>query len=353
MLKTRGLIGGNFLKNFQLRLFEISGRFSRTRFVLQCLGTFILGALGIWLLAGITVQLGAQAGAIPALLIFAIFIVLFASLITASIRRLHDIGRSGWVLLIPLIYGFLLLFFFFGIQFPKLLNPHNQTLMPLALLSQVGGILLAGIPVQLFCCWIFIWPGVEGDNSYGKDPRSRPENYTPQRQIFLEEFFSFRGRVDRSFFIRAILCLVLVMNFWEGNLQLLQWNLPSDYVGREIKAIFSIIFVQSPISSLIVMLFTVIILLALFISLSSLVVRRFHDLNLSGWYGVSLLIVLATRWIPNIGSYFFFAWWLYIFSLAWRQGISEGNLFGEKVLRTFPKREDKSESEQNERKSFL
>lgn len=342
------------MKNFQWRLFEVAGRFTRTRFVLQCFGTLILGALLIWFLSAVTVQLGGQVGTVPALLIFAAFIMIFVSFITASIRRLHDIGWSGWILLVPLFYSLLLLFFFFGIQLPKLMDPQGQALMPLALLSQVGVVLLAAIPIQLFCCWLLIWPGVEGENSYGKDPRWRSENYTSQSQIFLEEFFSFKGRVDRSFFVRAILCLVLVMNLWEGNLQLLQWNLPTDQIGREIKAIFSIIFVQSPISSLVVMLFTLITLVALFISLSSLVVRRFHDLNLSGWYGISVLVVLAAQWIPGINQYFFFVWWLYIFGLAWRRGTSEGNLFGEEVLSTFPNREEnKIEPKEEDRDSFL
>lgn len=342
------------MRDFQWHLFKISGRFTRTRFVLQCFGTLVLGALMIWFLSAVTVQLGSRVGTVPALLIFAAFVMIFVSLIAASIRRLHDIGWSGWLILIPFIYSLLLLFFFFGIQFPKLIDPQSQALMPLALLSQVGVVLLAMIPLQLFFCWLLIWPGVEGENSYGKDPRWRPEDYTLQSQIFLEEFFSFKGRVDRSFFIRAILCLVLVMNLWEGNLQLLQWNFPSDHMGREIKAVFSIIFVQSPISSLVVMLFTVIILIALFVSLSSLVVRRFHDLNLSGWYGISATIVLATQWIPWINQYFFFVWWLYIFSLAWRRGSSDGNLFGEEALRTFPNREEeKAESKEDERDSFL
>lgn len=342
------------MRDFQWRPFEISGRFTRTRFVLQCFGTFILGALIIWFLSAVTVQLGGQVGTIPALLIFAAFVMIFISLITASIRRLHDIGWNGWILLIPFIYSLLLLFYLFGIQLPKLMDPQSQSFMPLALLSQVGVILLAVIPLQLFFCWLLIWPGVEGGNPYGIDPRWRPESYTSQSQVFLEEFFSFKGRVDRSFFIRAILCLVLVTNLWEGNLQLLQWNLPSDHVGREIKAIFSIIFVQSPISSLVVMLVTLITLVALFVSLSSLVVRRFHDLNLSGWYGISVMIVLVTQWIPWINQYFFFVWWLYIFGLAWRRGTSAGNLFGEEALSTFPKREEsKVESKDDDKDSFL
>lgn len=338
------------MKNFQISLFEISGRFTRTRFAFQCFGTLIVGFLIIWLLSLATVQLGAQVGAIPALLIFAVFVMMFVSLLTALIRRLHDMGHKGWILSFPFIYIFLILFFFFGILYPELVNSKNQGLMHLAFVGNLGFIFSAAIPLQLFCCWLLMWPGVEGGNLFGKDPRRREEKYTSQSQIFLEEFFSFKGRIDRSFFIRVILCLVLVMNLWQGNLELIKWIFLFD----NISAIFSIIFVQSPIGSLLVILITVIILLALLVSVCSVVVRRLHDLNVSGWYGISILIVLATQWIPGISEYFFFVWWIYIFALAWRRGNSEENLFGEKVLRTFPSRmDDDVEGEKSDNDGFL
>lgn len=83
-----------------------------------------------------------------------IALALFLPTLGVAVRRLHDIGRSGWLVLLPVIPAFLVAFFFF-------------LFFPLALL-------LVGVVLVCFGYLIFLYaqPGMPGDNQYGAAPGS-------------------------------------------------------------------------------------------------------------------------------------------------------------------------------------
>jgi uncharacterized membrane protein YhaH (DUF805 family) len=93
-----------------LRYFEFSGRSTRMQYWMFSLVTLIIAigaAFGDSYLSGIPVT-SAQTGPLT------IFVALFHAIpaITLTVRRLHDIGRSGWwywIGLIPLVGAIILL----------------------------------------------------------------------------------------------------------------------------------------------------------------------------------------------------------------------------------------------------
>ena len=92
--------------------------------------------------------------------------------------------------------------------------------------------------------------------------------------------------------------------------------------------VYSMIFASSPIITVIIAICTGVMLLLVFISMLSFVARRLHDLDFSGWGAITLLIVVGSAFVPQVSSYFFYIWWVYIFLLAWRVGSPEENQYG-------------------------
>ena len=71
-----------------------------------------------------------------------------------TIRRLHDIGRSGWWLLLPIVPAFLMGSFFF-------------VFWPLTM--------VLGLTFAAFCAYLiylYLLPGTQGGNRYGPDPKA-------------------------------------------------------------------------------------------------------------------------------------------------------------------------------------
>jgi uncharacterized membrane protein YhaH (DUF805 family) len=81
-----------------------------------------------------------------------IALALFLPTLGVAVRRLHDIGRSGWLVLLPMIPAFLMAFFFF-------------LFFPLALL--LFGIMLV---CSAYLIFLYAQPGTPGDNQYGPEP---------------------------------------------------------------------------------------------------------------------------------------------------------------------------------------
>jgi uncharacterized membrane protein YhaH (DUF805 family) len=96
-------------------------------------------------------------------------------------KRLHDIGRSGWLQIVPFVLGWLLMTFgfafgvasVFGLLFSGL--PHF-----------LGGVVLGGMAVAfgMFCVgglmhlvlllWLGLTRGQTGPNRYGPEPGAAP-----------------------------------------------------------------------------------------------------------------------------------------------------------------------------------
>jgi uncharacterized membrane protein YhaH (DUF805 family) len=73
--------------------------------------------------------------------------------LAVGVRRLHDIGKSGWLVLLPVAPAALVGFFFI-------------LLWPLALFCGVATIICAA-----YLIYLYVQPGTSGPNQYGPDPK--------------------------------------------------------------------------------------------------------------------------------------------------------------------------------------
>jgi uncharacterized membrane protein YhaH (DUF805 family) len=96
-------------------------------------------------------------------------------------KRLHDIGRSGWLQIVPWVLGWLLLgagFFMglgslFGLLFSGL--PHFLGGMVVGGVAfGLGLLFLSGLMHLLFLLWLGLTPGQIGPNRYGPEPGAPP-----------------------------------------------------------------------------------------------------------------------------------------------------------------------------------
>ena len=126
-----------------MNLFE--GRIGRGSYFFR----FILVNFGIFAVMDRMIMRGIQQHWQAALILV---IPLIIYLITIIVRRLHDLDKSGWVLLAPLILVFLLalglLDFGYGLEGPCFVI----------------------IVILIFSLYLLIVKGTEGPNSFGLDP---------------------------------------------------------------------------------------------------------------------------------------------------------------------------------------
>ena len=96
-------------------------------------------------------------------------------------KRLHDIGRSGWVQIVPWVLGWLLvgaglvmgLGSLVGLAFSGL--PHFLGGMVLGGVAfGMGFVFLSGLMHLLFLLWLGLTPGQTGPNRYGPEPGAPP-----------------------------------------------------------------------------------------------------------------------------------------------------------------------------------
>lgn len=105
-------------------------------------------------------------------------LALFIPLLAAGRRRLHDTGRPGWWLLIPMLVSlaFMLLLFagIFAFGSAERAGADPEALRGPAALLGVTGLTIAGV-VQLVLAVLMVWwltrPGNDMDNAYGRPPR--------------------------------------------------------------------------------------------------------------------------------------------------------------------------------------
>jgi uncharacterized membrane protein YhaH (DUF805 family) len=76
----------------------------------------------------------------------------FLPTVGIAIRRLHDLNRTGWLLITPIIPAFLMLLLFFWF-------------LPVTMF--LAAVMLGAISYLLYLC---LQPGMNGDNRYGPEP---------------------------------------------------------------------------------------------------------------------------------------------------------------------------------------
>ena len=132
------------------RMTDVSGRSRRTEFWLFWLAAMIVQMLTGYIDAA-TSQATLAVGMGPFTLITTLILLVPAA--TVGIRRLHDIGRSGWWMLL------------FGLPYVAWLisvDSGAQGVIP-ALALLLGSVVLLVLMVQ---------PGMISDNAYGSNPKA-------------------------------------------------------------------------------------------------------------------------------------------------------------------------------------
>ena len=131
-----------------------------------------IGRQAFWI--GWLVLLGVQvvAGWIPVIGHALGLVALFAWVCLCS-KRLHDMGRSGWWQLVPIVLGpVLIIGSAMSIGIGAILGEITNT--DWAALAGVGGLLvsvaIAFIAVAAFTLWVGVTEGQPGENRYGEPP---------------------------------------------------------------------------------------------------------------------------------------------------------------------------------------
>lgn len=147
--------------DFQKALFSFEGRLRRSHFWIG------------WL---ICLGVGVVAGWIP-LIGFVISIGLIWPNLAITVKRLHDMGMSGWIAAVPFVanvVGFIMMFVSVGasvfMNAAALENEDPAAIM--ALLGPMLGILGILFLVNIgFLLWVGLSDGKPGSNKYGPNPK--------------------------------------------------------------------------------------------------------------------------------------------------------------------------------------
>ncbi len=154
------------------RYAEFSGRSRRQEFWMWQVFKFLLGIAASIVLAVFGASIftlfgGGGTGGAAALIgagLIVYGILLLASLaliipdLAVTVRRLHDTGKSGWLILLPLA-GYVIVFV------GAALNS--------SVLTVVGGLAALGLAIALIV--FMVLDGTPGTNRYGPDPKGRGE----------------------------------------------------------------------------------------------------------------------------------------------------------------------------------
>lgn len=92
------------------------------------------------------------------------FIFTVVPTLSVSVRRLHDSGRGGWWIVIPVLLLALFLFLFFLLEMPEISW------------AWYGSLVLSILAVMLILI-MMLFPGTKGDNQFGPDPKSSEESW--------------------------------------------------------------------------------------------------------------------------------------------------------------------------------
>jgi uncharacterized membrane protein YhaH (DUF805 family) len=150
-------------------LFGFRGRANRAKWWLAVLVSAIIGVAAS-IVSGVTSD---TVGAIVTLIAF--IPQLWISL-AASVKRLHDLNRTGaWLILFYLGPVVLLVMFFFIVGIDALATLMSDKPLDSAIAARVGITgAIVGLLVLILGVWSFIWfgclRGSVGPNQYGPDP---------------------------------------------------------------------------------------------------------------------------------------------------------------------------------------
>ena len=149
--------------DFKYTLLQFDGRLRRSHFW-----------IGVLIIFGINVVLGW----IPLIGFVASLATIWAN-VAISVKRLHDMGKSGWFVLAPYAIGLVLsivggVIFFGGIMASGMSESYieNNPAAVLGLMGPAFGLFaLAGLVGLAFLLWIGLVDSQPGENRYGPNPK--------------------------------------------------------------------------------------------------------------------------------------------------------------------------------------
>ncbi|MEN5146312.1 DUF805 domain-containing protein [Brevundimonas diminuta] len=157
-------IGGSTVVNgydFKTALLSFNGRLRRQHFWISWL--ILLGASVV-------------TGWIPFLGVL-LSIALIWPNVAITVKRLHDMGKSGWFAVIPwvgVIVGTIMIFGAVGtavLANPQAFENEDPAAVLAMLGSMMGGIAVMGLVGLAFLLWVGIVDSQKGDNKYGPNPK--------------------------------------------------------------------------------------------------------------------------------------------------------------------------------------
>lgn len=147
-----GLVGKGHIVYEDMRPLSLTQRLNRLRYACYQLTTMVVAAL-VGVLAAVLAQAAgaSNGGPLSAALVIAFALIVLAMvvyMVGLSVRRLHDLGRSGWLVLLMLL---------------------PVAALPLIMLMGAGPslVLLVSLIQPLFMLYLFVAAGTGGMNSYG------------------------------------------------------------------------------------------------------------------------------------------------------------------------------------------
>ena len=142
-------------------MFSFNGRLRRQHFWISWL---IL--LGVSVVTGWIPIIGGLIG-----------LVLIWPNLAISVKRLHDMGKTGWFVVIPwvaTIIGFIMIISAVGMAIftnPQAFESEDPTVALSMLGSMMGGFAVMGLVGLAFLLWIGITDSQRGDNKFGPNPK--------------------------------------------------------------------------------------------------------------------------------------------------------------------------------------
>lgn len=112
-------------------------------------------------------------------------LAMFLPLLAAGWRRMHDTGRPGWYLLIPMLISLAVLFLV-GFKFAAYMGRGGLGAGPGAMTPGMDAgptlaavLLVAQLVASILILWWLTRPSQKGPNDYGPEPKVRPAGGVP------------------------------------------------------------------------------------------------------------------------------------------------------------------------------
>lgn len=255
---------------------DFKGRARRKEFWMFTLTNFIISLI-FFILDFVLVLYAFPGDGVPVFTLLYTLPMLFPSY-SVVVRRLHDIGKSGWFFLKYIIaIGILSIVAFFLFYFSN----DDPDYSIFTFIQYISGIIiiLAEIVIWIWFIVLLSKEGETGENKWGLNPKDpltpEDEANTDCFKYFVkcfEHYFDFSGRAHRSEFWMFIAVNVIIQfifyTFEFLFLATSEWLLYFLYI---ISAIYN---------------------LAVFFPSLAVLIRRLHDIGKSGWWVITPYVVI-------------------------------------------------------------